>query len=74
MTANLSLHGFVTGSIISTLRHDAQNIEATADDTFGPLSPGAAVTITRHLESGDLTPDQADVFITITNDQGYGPS
>jgi hypothetical protein len=74
VTANLQSGGSVTGTVTTSLMHDATNVEKTETDNFGPLPPGGSTSLQVALQSGDLTPDHANVTITIYNNQSYGPA
>jgi len=73
VSANLLDHGYVNGTITSTLNKPNGVMRSTTTN-FGPIPPGQSESHAVHLTGDGLTPDEADLTITINNNPSYGPS
>lgn len=70
--ANLSIKGFVTGLVTAHITHDGDS-EHTETQTFA-IAPGSSTPVIFNMSTAGWFPDVADIIVTISNEQGYGPS
>jgi hypothetical protein len=69
-----NLDGNISGSFTVSLNKPNNKVIVSTTHPFGPITPGQSQSFHSTLHSGGAFPDQADLTITIYNNQSYGPS